>query len=549
MDTSDSACHDLAVADATEPAEVRLAELSRAAGPLRRVLAALAGRLVERRRFEPLGYARLGDYARERLGVSARTVQELARVESRLLELPRLEAALVSGRLPWSKVRLLARFVTTEDEGDFIARAEGVSVRMLERELRAVDRGQLRAGGSTAPDPGDDEESIEVLTLSAPMGLVFKWRRTCRYAEKVACEPTLPGGVLEWVTAEAISGLGGGLEEGVPDPGNREPETLIEREPESSGVEETEEAASVCAPHAAAANGPTEESPPPAPEFPRFLRAVLEGIDKADAHELDARLRQAVRLEQRLEAEVAPLLREVTAAEYEWRDRYQTLAAYARERLGMSPRKARALLRLERAGDLCPELRAAYRDGALSWVQAQAVARLVIGGEGENRHLTAWVKWAQGVTVRRLEETVREALLALEADPTGLRSVEDPEQVTPEQVGPERQTCARPRHPEENIRLRVRAPREVARLARDGGAARSRAARRGATCTCTTSASARPGAATSRRIRRRCAPSTTSGACTRRVCASAGRLPTGSGSSSAPARGGPRWCATARGTG
>jgi len=41
------------------------------------------------------------------------------------------------------------------------------------------------------------------------------------------------------------------------------------------------------------------------------------------------------------------------------------LAEFARERLGMSPRKAQALPQLERAGDLCPELRAAFRGGAL----------------------------------------------------------------------------------------------------------------------------------------------------------------------------------------
>jgi hypothetical protein len=39
--------------------------------------------------------------------------------------------------------------------------------------------------------------------------------------------------------------------------------------------------------------------------------------------------------------------------------------------LGMSPRKARALLRLERAGRRCPELVVAYREGRLSRVQAR----------------------------------------------------------------------------------------------------------------------------------------------------------------------------------
>ena len=97
-------------------AEHRLAALARAGGPLRHVRAALAGRLVERKAWERLGYARLSDYARERLGRSARQLQELARVGRQLEDLPGLEAALVSGGLAWSKVRLLARFVAADEE-------------------------------------------------------------------------------------------------------------------------------------------------------------------------------------------------------------------------------------------------------------------------------------------------------------------------------------------------------------------------------------------------------------------------------------------------
>ncbi len=42
-------------------AEDRLAALARSGGPLRRVRTALAGRLVDRKGWERLGYARLSD--------------------------------------------------------------------------------------------------------------------------------------------------------------------------------------------------------------------------------------------------------------------------------------------------------------------------------------------------------------------------------------------------------------------------------------------------------------------------------------------------------
>ena len=119
------------------------------------------------------------------------------------------------------------------------------------------------------------------------------------------------------------------------------------------------------------AMGPqTTETPPAsrarARDLPLSIASLAAGLDEADAFELDRRLRLAVRLEQTLDAAIAPLLRRVTSPEYEWRRDYCTLQSYALEQLGMSVGKARALLRLERAGDVCPELRDAYRSGRLS---------------------------------------------------------------------------------------------------------------------------------------------------------------------------------------
>src|SRR5437773_11341869 len=68
----------------------------------------------------------------------------------------------------------------------------------------------------------------------------------------------------------------------------------------------------------------------------------------------------------------------------------------------MSPRKAQALLRLERAGDLCPELRAAFRGGALSWVQAHALVP-ILELEHSQPWRAAWVAHAAAISVRRLE--------------------------------------------------------------------------------------------------------------------------------------------------
>jgi hypothetical protein len=457
-----------------EGVEDRLEAFARADGPLRRVLAALAARLVARRAFEPLGYARLGDYARERLGVSARLLQELAQVDTRLAGLPRLEAALIDGRLPWSKGRLIARAASPSNEARLIERARATSVRALERELRAVARGGLAASGLEGLDAVDEEggsrEPTGSVTLHVPPRVGFLWHRTCREAQRVAGETSSRAAVLEWVTAEVLAGLPAGLvaaqgEEGELDEVRRSgarPDSLdavADPEAETSA----EPAPPQAGPHAELHVGVA---------LPDFVRALVEDLETLDPFELDGRLQRTIRLEQRREAELAPLLRAATAPEFAWRDAYRSLAACAREQLGMSPRKARALLRIERAGDLCPELRAAFRDGELSWAQAQQVARLVVGGEADHAHLGRWVAWAKTVSVRKLEETVAAALaLGGEArDPAAVAAAEQRALQQETEAPQTRQTCAHPTVPVDDedwmgsVRVQVTAPREVIRL-------------------------------------------------------------------------------------
>ena len=194
------------------------------------------------------------------------------------------------------------------------------------------------------------------------------------------------------------------------------------------------------------------------------MAALAAGLDRADAFELDRRLRRAVRLEQTLDAAIAPLLRVVTCAGHEWGGDYQTLSTYAREQLGMSVGKARALLRLERAGDVCPELRDAYRSGRLSWVKAQCLLPLLLLElPGEWR--PAWVAWAARVTVRRLELDVERALLLRAGHPFAWQRCKFHPERAQDPIPPsERQLCAPDVDCEATQQLEWRVPREVAWL-------------------------------------------------------------------------------------
>src|SRR6266478_9757820 len=109
-----------------------LRRLARQEAVCRRVLGRLARTFLAGRYHHRLGFARLGDYTRERLSLSAREVQELARVTERLETLPAIAAAFAAGDLSWTQTRLLATAATPESEHEWLALARDRTVRALE---------------------------------------------------------------------------------------------------------------------------------------------------------------------------------------------------------------------------------------------------------------------------------------------------------------------------------------------------------------------------------------------------------------------------------
>jgi len=171
--------------DLVEALDGRLFALAWSGSPLRRALARVAGERVRRRAWERLGVGGAGDYARERPGLSARELNELAHVDAALAKLPAISAALAEGRLGWSKARLLCRVATAEDEGRWLAAAGTVSAAELAQQVRAIDVGALEAGGA---EPCDEEGEREVLRIRMPRRVKTKWGDVKRTVRRVAGE-------------------------------------------------------------------------------------------------------------------------------------------------------------------------------------------------------------------------------------------------------------------------------------------------------------------------------------------------------------------------
>jgi len=397
-------------------------------------LAAQAGRMVACRGWERLGFARVADYSLERLGMSGRELLDLAHVDSALRELPRVELALVAGTLSWTRARLLARVATSEDETHWISLARSRTVRELSREVRAIDVGSVEHGGAApdgeAPDEGDgdvDFRGVGVVVRCSPE-VNAKWQLAWRLASRVSGESLPRWACMEAVVAEVLSAL------------PLDPDAV---EPQGDGV------APPTAPH-------SRGSP---------KRRVVDPLEvdlAADPFALDARLRRAVAREQRLEARMGPLLLRVAEARLYRTRGFANLDHYARERLGLSPRKARALLRIERTARRCPELRRSYRAGRLSWVRAEALVPVLAVAA---RRAAVWVRRAERMTVRGLRDAIDAALLRAERG-AELRARADARPQDPHQNPADLQTGARPTRPRETSRFFFRAPPEVARLIR-----------------------------------------------------------------------------------
>jgi hypothetical protein len=389
-----------------EPPDARLVAAFRGSAPLRRALARIAGALVRTRAWEHLGFARLADYARERAGLSARELADLAHADAALAALPRIEAAFVTGRLGWTQVRLLCRVATASDESLWLAAAERLSAAALAREVRAVDVRCLEAGAGTAGEHEADEDARERETLrircAAPV--LRKWGDVRRLVRRVAGE-WLPAEVCaELVAAEVLSAIR--LEV---DPS---PPPLARRCAGGASHERD-------APVATAAGG---AHAPPSPFISALLAALTTGLAEASPAELDRRLRRAAALERSLLARAGPLLAALADGRAYRELGFRSLDAYARERLGVSPRKARALLRIERACAASEPLRAAWREGRISWCQAQALVAVVLAPGSRPFH-AAWVERAAAVTVRRLEDDADLALETGAFDPALLPAV------------------------------------------------------------------------------------------------------------------------------
>jgi len=168
--------------------------------------------------------------------------------------------------------------------------------------------------------------------------------------------------------------------------------------------------------------------------LPEDIARLADGFDDLDARALDERMRAVLRAMHRIDWQLGRLLRVFLDRRLYRLMWFPSAGRYLTERLGMSARRARALVALERKTWQAPALREAYEAGAVSSLQATIMMPVV----GE-RTAEAWIARAGRVTLRRLSDEVEWALTVRE----GVTDI-DPPPARASLAIPARQMCARP---------------------------------------------------------------------------------------------------------
>lgn len=312
-----------------------------------------------------LGLAGLVDYAREALGMAGRTALGLARLARELAERPLLRAAVRRGHVSPRLAQELLPVAKGEAEAVWVARASKLTVREAAAAVRAGE-----AAGHGLPD--EDWERIE-----------FPAGETCRARVKQAFE--LAGELLgatapDWQRLEAICQEYLGAN---PVPEGR---GVIEEPAAGDDLEAALEA---------------ETRRWERLLWPEPVAAPVGEDGGGDVRAIDARVRELAAMRGRWDDLVGHLGLVMQAFRL-WRHLgFASFRHYCRERLGMAERTVAQRVWLERRLHELPGLRAAMRQGRVTYEKARLVAQVAVP-----RDVEEWVDVAEKSTCIELRRKV-----------------------------------------------------------------------------------------------------------------------------------------------
>jgi len=314
-----------------------------------------------------LGFSCLGDYSRERLGLAGSTAEKLLRLVRALGDRPLLRDAVRAGLVSARKAETIVPVARGEDEARWVALARVETVRAL--------AAAVKAEGCSESGPVPDE-AMERVVLAADPEVRAKLDEALALAGRQLGATVPRWQRLEALCEEYLGAHPDGLAEADSDDDRV---SLLERAPTGTSLEEVkswlEEETGRWAFLDEVAPVPLLDADEPGP--------------LVDLTALDGRLRRLARLRERwdeLVGHLALLLRQLGL----WRDlQFASFGHYCAERLGLSENAVRQRASLERRLHELPALRAAMRDGRVTYEKARIVAAVA-----DESDLDAWIEKA-----------------------------------------------------------------------------------------------------------------------------------------------------------
>lgn len=439
------------------------------AGPLVAGLAATARAFVDLEGWRFLGFARLDDFAREKLDRSGRWIKELAALGKRMQDAPPLLAAVLGTDgevpLPLCAALKIARAPATHPIEHWIDLGRRVTIRELEIALDANggtsgedddtcgnprnsgkahssdeasnSNGTVDANSATRNDERDTDQ-VDAAAYEDPEALaahgvqvrvsVERPFRSCFY-ETLDLHRAVTGmdstivSFVEALCAEASAGLtppdatATPLNHGIP--ADREEQTLARVNDRWRALR------MAMAPflgHVHQGQTPPAPKPPRAEENnPRQNEALIAkfgapGTRNDGTHRPSARVLEAARMADRLsfsihvqdhfERELGELLHSMSQ-HGDWTTLgFRCLGHYARERLGIPQRTAQSRAKLAHDLRQFPIARAAYNAGLLGREAARILVRFLPAGTAPELE-ERWVAHAKQTTVKRLRDELQ----------------------------------------------------------------------------------------------------------------------------------------------
>lgn len=375
-------------------------------------LAATSQALCDARAWTTFGYARVEDYARERIGRTGRWLRDHATLGRSVQRVPVLAGALTGqdGGRPLGKVGALwvGKVAAPDSVDAWIALARAVSVRELKETVRrALHQGRTAPPCDGPIDPadsveregslGNDRDEFQRIKMTLPVPIRSAFDETLRLFRAVNGGESSIVSFIEALVAEAHAGL-------VP------PDVQIAGFRRPCEAEATVEAA--LADHTALWSRLGDRSDScavsalAADSLSRFLD-LSRCAGRGDHAELDRQLRSLLDLQDELERRLGDLLRQLSELNAWDQLRFAGLGHYAEQRLGLGRTAVENRVRLARVLRRFPILKQAYRDGALG-VESALLVLQVLGATRANPAVERmWVNRAREATVKRLRDEVR----------------------------------------------------------------------------------------------------------------------------------------------